>query len=855
MDEGLTLRAITLEGLTLTPRSAVTMRDAGGKLFVTDGVVYAAAVSPAFGGFGGSGFSTVDVGDPDNLVVISDSDANILQQLGKLAVAANGSGLIVLAGEPAIDLSDTRRNELEVLSAVDLTNTAALLTRIPLPGLPRSLALASGFGFVAAGLADLQIVSIVQLDTGGQSPSASIAATPTDVDPVTPDIQVLELRSFAVTAQVADDVQVRSVELLVNGQVVHTDLAAPWSLLVTPPLVSAAGSQLTVQIRASDTGGNRTLSNLLSFGVIADTIAPLLVATTPDSAARVVIVPVIDLFFDEALDPDLLDKAGVALVNLGGDGLLGTADDVSLAISSLSLRAAGRILSVVPASSLAPGPHRLTVDSTIIADAVGNHVGAPVELNFTVAGANPLIAASGFPTDPELPSANPGQEISFVMPWGPEAARISYPAIFNTGQPYAEPERLEPSRTDPVTRTAYFIVPDHDAITGDVTLFGGPSQGLSDLPNWTVVDPGVDLVGQDITGFSAEDRQPGNGLYLDLGSSNDDTNPLESKILFDLAPGDYELRFDLAGSFNVGTQSVTVSLGDEFTETFSRPSRSPFTTFTRTITATDPATARLVFEHNNATIFGLYLDNVKLTRIDSGAVLLDDHFDLPFPDGTFPLQIVPLLTGVDVTSVNLNGSSAAITLDGAGFIEGDTVYQFGSVEVVDTEASAGPDVVGSLAARQCPRELTMPLSLDAFGAISVTTAGGRSAPFMVGVSAITATALSGTPADPSVPSANPGQSITINGAELTISTDIVVRYADESWSAQDPIDQSDVGGPGRHVRPAHPANDPQRRRSDRRFRVAERTACADRARHSTGCCDFPAAARRTLHAPHWPRIR
>src|SRR5205085_311517 len=120
MDKGLTLRAVTLEGLTMTPRGTLTMRDAGGKLFVTEGVVYAAAVSPSFQGFGGSGFSTVNVEDPNNFVLLSDSDANILQQLGKLGIAANGSGLVILVGEPAIDLSDTRRNELDVLSGVDL---------------------------------------------------------------------------------------------------------------------------------------------------------------------------------------------------------------------------------------------------------------------------------------------------------------------------------------------------------------------------------------------------------------------------------------------------------------------------------------------------------------------------------------------------------------------------------------------------------------------------------------------------------------------------------------------------------------------------------------------------------------
>src|SRR5205085_5804573 len=38
---------------------------------------------------------------------------------------------------------------------------------------------------------------------------------------------------------------------------------------------------------------------------------------------------------------------------------------------------------------------------------------------------------------------------------------------------------------------------------------------------------------------------------------------------------------------------------------------------------------------------------------------------------------------------------------------------------------------------------------------------------------------SGAPTDPAVPSANPGQSITVTGAGLTKSTDVVVQYTDQ----------------------------------------------------------------------------
>ena len=111
--------------------------------------------------------------------------------------------------------------------------------------------------------------------------------------------------------------------------------------------------------------------------------------------------------------------------------------------------------------------------------------------------------------------------------------------------------------------------------------------------------------------------------------------------------------------------------------------------------------------------------------------------------------------------------------------------------VLDAGASTGPDV-------QDPYDpalerydsngqvvLTVPLSNGAFGAISVKTAGGASAAYSVSLSSITATALSGTPADADEASAIPGQAITLNGTGLSTATDVLLRYIDIDGSAQD----------------------------------------------------------------------
>ena len=147
-----------------------------------------------------------------------------------------------------------------------------------------------------------------------------------------------------------------------------------------------------------------------------------------------------------------------------------------------------------------------------------------------------------------------------------------------------------------------------------------------------------------------------------------------------------------------------------------------------------------------------------------------------FTGGAFPLEIVPVLSRVDVTSVASDGSSAQVTLTGFGFIEGNlSSYQFGTTTIFDSGVNTGPDVFFSSVPNSAVN-LTVPLSAGAFGPISVTTAGGTSTPLSFGLTGITSAALSGTPANASVASANPGQAITLAGHGLTTSSDIFLNY-------------------------------------------------------------------------------
>jgi hypothetical protein len=139
------------------------------------------------------------------------------------------------------------------------------------------------------------------------------------------------------------------------------------------------------------------------------------------------------------------------------------------------------------------------------------------------------------------------------------------------------------------------------------------------------------------------------------------------------------------------------------------------------------------------------------------------------------LQVVPVVSGVDLTSVDVN--NAFLTISGLGLIEGNgTRYQLGSVSIVDPGVSTGPDAFSS----NTRANVSTAFSDGLFGSVAVTTAGGTSAPFSVGYTDLEAAAFSGTPADGGQASANPGQVVTVLGSGLSLATDLVGRYFNDA---------------------------------------------------------------------------
>src|SRR6185295_13649727 len=129
--------------------------------------------------------------------------------------------------------------------------------------------------FIADGTGDLIVVNYRAADNLGVPPTISLTALVTDLNPGTPGIiEIQEGTIFQVVPTVSDDVQVRSVDLLVNGQLVRSDIAFPWDLFVSTPSIAVGGTTLTVTAVATDTGGNTRTSAPLVFNVVPDTFPP-----------------------------------------------------------------------------------------------------------------------------------------------------------------------------------------------------------------------------------------------------------------------------------------------------------------------------------------------------------------------------------------------------------------------------------------------------------------------------------------------------------------------------------------------------------------------------------------------------
>ncbi|EGF91074.1 PAP2 superfamily protein [Asticcacaulis biprosthecium C19] len=334
------------------------------KMFVADGVLYI----PADRGFQ-SGYATVSVADPANMSVISGVDDGSI--FGS-DIALNGSGLGIVVGESG-GVFGTRG--IDVVRTGDSANTGDFVTRFTLNATPNAVAIGAGFAYVGDASGGFHVVNYQAFDTAGVPPVITLQRLPVDIDAVKEGIQVQEGQTVSLGVQVTDDAQVRQVEILINGVAQSADIAYPWDMRAKLPSIADNGSStVTLQIRATDSGGNITLSAPVTLELVPDTIAPVLVsASLADGAEVSQGFRSVRFTFDEAL------------ANIPDGALtLKLADGTVVAANQIFLKDGGHtVQATFPA--LAPGDYELILDQTLITDRAGNALGVGTDVReFTV---------------------------------------------------------------------------------------------------------------------------------------------------------------------------------------------------------------------------------------------------------------------------------------------------------------------------------------------------------------------------------------------------------------------------------------------------------------------------------------
>lgn len=281
---------------------------------VADGVAYIGTGST--GGVGG--YLTIDVSNPASPLLVSAADEI---GLATEAFGLNGSGRAIgaqrVAGPTGIVTA------IDVIDVSNPLDTGTLIERVVIPGalVPTALTVAGGNAFIATGDA-LSVVQYLPVDRLGVAPTVLFTTNLVDTNLSTAVIEAQAQEASRVTFDltVFDDVQVRSVELLVNGRVVSTDLTVPLELsTLLPTIADNGGPMVTLALRATDTGGNVTTLDPITVTLTADTTPFDLINVTPDDGETVGTTRKVSYLFSKAVDPTSVTLANFFLRTEAGE--------------------------------------------------------------------------------------------------------------------------------------------------------------------------------------------------------------------------------------------------------------------------------------------------------------------------------------------------------------------------------------------------------------------------------------------------------------------------------------------------------------------------------------------------------
>ncbi len=704
------------------------------------------------------GYDTVNTADPTNLQPITTTQT---AQFGWKQVAPNGSGLLVTTR--STNQSFDGPHHVWLYDSADPTLTDVPITELPTPGVARAVSLFNGIAYIADHSAGLQVVNYLAFDSQKRPPQITLSSQPSNNE-------VEERKAMRVTAAVADDVQVRNVEFYVNDEPFLTDGNFPFEIrFITPP--RSGETVLRLKARVSDTGGNATWSDELSFTLTPDSTPPEIGNTAPPDGAYVGGLDSLTIGVNEPLDPSTVHADNVVIVRAGPDGRLGTNDDVTLEDFTVGLNADGDQVFLQPNSTLIDDLYQVTL-SDQVADLTGNRLG---DFFVTTFRKGPLLvtATQGTPTNRYVASANVGQEIFITGADFTTESEVTFATITTGGTVRTRVVPLTNIAAD--GRSGVAVVPG-DAVTGELQLPNTTTITLQIVPVVTGVSNGgpgrqVTISG---TGFAegrssvrfgnavVSDRGPFSNDGIDIWQTGGSNNRLDATV-----PENGSLPYVVVtdgGSTGVAADVTAVlaqaSTGTPRLETEAsvnigeivRIEGKGFTTATRILTEAI------------STGGTPYIHTIEPATVDPGGTSLT--FILPEASRTGMvslinaahgqlLQVVPRITSVS------GGRGRTTTLSGSGFTEGHATARFGAVDVTDQGPFSNDGIdVWETGGRNNRLVVTVPEDGDL--PYEIITEGGSSGR-LTDLTQMESASETGTPADGDQDSANVGQMVTLRG--------------------------------------------------------------------------------------------
>ena len=725
------------------------------------------------------GFDTFDVSNPasiNQLGSAQDVGPNSFKQI----VSSGGDfGVAAVGTNP--NFSST--HDISIYDISDPTNTTDFLAQLATPGIAYAVTVFGGRALVADGEAGLQVMNFLPFDIFGQAPTVIAMANFDLGAPGGPEAE--EGSQLRITADADDDVQVRDVELLVDGELFARDESFPFEFRFPAPLIAEQIS-FTFQLRAFDTGGNIGETPEITVNLTRDETAPQVIAVSPPDGRTLGGVEAVSAFFSEALDASTVVSQNFTLTEAGSDGEFDTGDDVDATgtvVYQQELRAA--VMSF--GGGLSFGAYRVTVTPGIT-DRAGNPLTGVFESDFEVREVS-IVAEKGTPASPVEASANveqvivvegqglvDGQDVIFPTRAHGNGApgQLGVPLV-NVSIQGDSGEVTVPDNADtgniliPDGSTLFLqIVPTVDSISGGgfgrlaiirgsgfiegaITIRTGDEEVVDQGPFF---NDGVDVLFSTRNNGRADFTVPDDGtLPYEVitvggrsGRSGDVTNiPTVSATGTSL--------FEAEASANVD-QVVTME-GEGFVDGLTKvileamSSSGVPSIVTVTPDSVNPGGTSLTFTVPDVARTGI------ASTMGAGSGIL--------------LQVVPVVESIS------GGRGLSSSLFGSGFIEGFVTLRAGDELVVDGGPSFDDGVDVLFSSRNNGR---MVVTVPANGTLpyEVITEGGRSG--RTGdLTGIPTTSNTGTPADAGEASANVDQSVTFLGSGYVSGVTKVVLEA------------------------------------------------------------------------------